>query len=155
MEIKKVVEKNIIYNKKAGFEYIFEQKFEAGIQLKGTEVKSLREGKCNISEAYIIEQNNEIFIKNMNISHFKHGNIHNHEPLRMRKLLLHKKEIEKIKRAIKEKGITVVPIRLYFKGSLIKVEIAIAKGKKLYDKRESIKERETEKNIERELRSKY
>jgi len=155
MENKKIVEKNIIYNKKANFEYIFEQKFEAGIQLTGTEVKSLRDGKCSISESYIIEQNNEIFIKNMNISQFKHGNIHNHEPLRMRKLFLHKKEIEKIKRAIKEKGITVVPIRLYFKNNLIKVEIAIAKGKKLYDKRESIKEKDVKKNIERELKKRY
>ncbi|HOJ64248.1 MAG TPA: SsrA-binding protein SmpB [Spirochaetota bacterium] len=150
---KKDIEKTIIYNKKANFEYIFLDKFESGIQLKGTEVKSLREGKCSIGEAYIIEQGNEIFIKNMNISHFKHGNINNHDPLRLRKLLLHKKEIEKIKRAIKEKGTTVVPIRLYFKGSLVKVEIAIAKGKKLYDKRETIKERETKKHIAREMKT--
>ncbi|HNZ27216.1 MAG TPA: SsrA-binding protein SmpB [Spirochaetota bacterium] len=146
--------KNIITNKKAFFEYEVLETYEAGIQLLGTEVKSIRDGRCNIAESYVIEDNNELFIKSLNISPYKNGNINNHDPLRKRKILLHRKEISKIIRAVKEKGITVIPIKIYLLGSLIKVEIAICRGKKLYDKREAIKEKDNKKNIQRELRSK-
>ena len=148
-------EKIIANNKKAKFEYTILDTLEAGIILLGTEVKSLREGRCSLSEGYITEENGELFLKNVNISAYKHGNINNHEPLRKRKLLLHNKEIGKIIKNIKEKGITVIPLKLYFKGSLIKIEIGICKGKKLYDKRETIKERDTKKSIEREMKKKY
>ena len=144
--------KVIANNKKARFEYIIIDKYEAGVSLLGTEVKSLRDGKCSIQEGYIIEQNGELFLKNVNISEYKHGNINNHKPLRLRKLLLHKKEIYKIIKSIKEKGITVIPTKIYFKGSLVKIEVAVCKGKKLYDKRETIKDRENKKNIEREMK---
>ena len=140
--------KIIAKNKKARFEYSILESFEAGIQLLGTEVKSLREGRCSIAEGYITEEHGELFIKNVNIPAYKHGNINNHEPIRKRKILLHKKEIEKIIKSIKEKSITVIPLKFYFKGSIVKVEIAISKGKKLYDKRETIKDRDSKKAIE-------
>ncbi len=148
-------EKIIANNKKARFEYSILEKIETGIQLLGTEVKSLREGKCSIAEGYVTEDNGELFLKNVNITPYKHGNINNHEPLRKRKLLLHKKEIKKVIRNIKESGITVIPLKFYFKSSLIKVEIGICKGKKLFDKRETIKERDTKKTIEREMKKQY
>lgn len=144
--------KQIVYNKKATYEYQIIEKYEAGIMLVGTEVKSLRQGKCSIHEGYIINQGNELFLKNVNIPHYKHGNINNHDPLRMRKLLLHKKEISALIRSIKEKGTTVIPLKLYFKDSLIKLEIAVGKGKKLHDKRESIKERDTKRMLSREMK---
>ena len=148
-------EKIIANNKKARFEYSILDSLEAGIQLVGTEVKSLREGRCSIGEGYVTEENGELFLKNVNISAYKHGNINNHAPLRKRKLLLHTKEIKKIIKNIKEKGITVIPLKFYFKDSLIKVEIGICKGKKIYDKRETIKERDTKKTIEREMKKKF
>ena len=145
-------EKIITINKKARFEYSIIDTKEAGIQLVGTEVKSLRGGNCSIAEGYVIDENGELFLKNVNISAYKHGNINNHDPLRKRKLLLHNREITRIIKYIKEKGITVIPLKFYFKDSLIKVEIGICKGKKLYDKRENIKERDTKKAIEREMK---
>ena len=148
-------EKIIANNKKVRFEYSILDTLEAGIQLVGTEVKSLREGKCSIGEGYITEENGELFLKNVNIAAYTHGNINNHDPLRKKKLLLHNKEIRRIIKNIKEKGITVIPLKFYFKGSIIKVEIGICKGKKLYDKRESIKERDTKKSIEREMKKKF
>ena len=147
-------EKIITTNKYAYYEYEILEKLECGIMLVGTEVKSLREGRCNIKEAYVIEENKELFIKHFNISEYKHGNINNHEPLRKRKLLLHKKEIERLTRFIKEKGVTVIPTKIYFKGSIIKIEIAVGRGKKLYDKRETIKNRDNEREIKREMRNK-
>lgn len=147
--------KVISSNKKARFEYEILDSYEAGIELVGTEVKSIRDGRCSLSEGYVIEENGELFLKNVNINIYKHGNINNHDPLRKRKLLMHKKEIFKINKNVKEKGVTVIPLKLYFKGSLVKLEIAICKGKKLYDKREKIKERETKKTIEREVKKKY
>jgi len=147
--------KNIIINKKARFDYEILESIEAGIMLLGTEVKSMRAGKCNIAEGYIVEENGELFLKNVNISAYSHGNINNHDPLRKRKLLAHKKEIIKIVKSIKEKGITVIPLKFYFKESLIKVEVGICKGKKLYDKRESIKERDDKKNIDRQMKKNY
>ena len=117
--------------------------------ITGTEVKSLREGKVNMQEAYGRIINDEAWIINSHINEYKFGNINNHEPLRTRKLLLNKKEIRKIKQELQEKGLTLVPLKMYFKGSLVKMEIGIARGKKLYDKRESIKKREMERNLSR------
>ncbi|MEO6695844.1 MAG: SsrA-binding protein SmpB [Ignavibacteria bacterium] len=141
--------KIIATNRKANFEYSILNKFESGIVLTGTEVKSVRDSKVNIQEAYGRLNNNEVWLINSNISEYKYGNINNHEPLRNRKLLLNKREIRKIKQDLQEKGLTLVPLKVYFKGSLIKVEIGIAKGKKLYDKRESIKKREVERKLSR------
>ncbi len=144
--------KQIVYNKKASFEYEIVTKYEVGIVLVGTEVKSLRQGKCSISEAYIIEKDGELFIKGMNIPEYTHGNINNHEAVRMRKLILHKKEIREILRAINEKGSTAIPISVYFKESLVKMNIAVAKGKKLYDKRESIRDRDNKRTLDRVMK---
>ncbi|OHD08781.1 MAG: SsrA-binding protein [Spirochaetes bacterium GWC1_27_15] len=144
--------KVVSFNKKANFEYEILDTIEAGIILCGTEVKSIRQGKCSLNEGYIVEENGELYMKNVNISQYNYGNINNHEPLRKRKLLLHKMEIVKLIRSIKEKGITIIPIKIYFKGSLIKVAIAICKGKKLYDKRESMKDKDSKRQIEREMK---
>ena len=141
--------KVITTNRKANFEYEILNKYEAGIVIKGTEVKSLREGKVNLQESYGRIINDEVWIVNSHINEYKYGNINNHEPTRNRKLLLNKREIRKIKQQLQEKGLTLVPLKIYFKGSLVKVEIGIARGKKLYDKRESIKKRDIERNLSR------
>jgi len=141
--------KIIATNRKANFEYLILNKYESGIVLTGTEVKSLRDSKVNIQDSYGRLINNEVWLINSNISEYKYGNINNHEPLRNRKLLLNKREIRKVKQELQEKGLTLVPLKIYFKGSLIKVEIGIAKGKKLFDKRESIKKREVERKLSR------
>lgn len=141
--------KIIATNRKANFEYEILTRYEAGIVITGTEVKSLREGKVNLQDAYGRIINDEAWIVNSHINEYKFGNINNHEPLRNRKLLLNKKEIRKIRQMLQEKGLTLVPLKIYFKGSLVKVEIGIAKGKKLYDKRESIKKREVERKLGR------
>ncbi|MEP7145775.1 MAG: SsrA-binding protein SmpB [bacterium] len=141
--------KVIATNRKANFEYEILGRYEAGMVITGTEVKSLREGKVNMQEAYGRIINNEVWILNSHINEYKFGNINNHEPLRTRKLLLNKKEIRKIKQELQEKGLTLVPLKMYFKGSLVKMEIGIARGKKLYDKRESIKKREVERKLSR------
>lgn len=141
--------KVITTNRKANFEYEILNKYEAGIVIKGTEVKSLREGKVNLQESYGRIINDEVWIINSHINEYKYGNINNHEPARNRKLLLNKREIRKIKQQLQEKGLTLVPLKIYFKGSLVKVEIGIARGKKLYDKRESIKKRDIERNLSR------
>ena len=141
--------KQIVYNKKANFEYEILEKYEAGIVLQGTEVKSIKAGKCSITEAYLIDKDEELFIKGMNISEYKQGNIHNHDPLRIRKLLLHRKEIREILRGITEKGNTAVPLAVFLKDSLVKVTIALVKGKKLYDKRETIRDRDNKRELDR------
>lgn len=141
--------KIIASNRKANFEYLILSKYEAGMVLFGTEVKSLREARVNIQDAYGKITNDEVWLVNANINEYKFGNINNHDPLRNRKLLLNKREIRKIKQELQEKGLTLVPLKIYFKGSKIKIEIGIAKGKKLYDKRESIKKREVERNLSR------
>ncbi len=141
--------KQIVFNKKANFEYEILEKYEAGIVLQGTEVKSIKAGKCSIGEAYLIDKDEELFIKGMNISEYRQGNIHNHEPLRVRKLLLHKKEIREILRGINEKGSTAVPLAVFLKDSLVKVTIALVKGKKLYDKRETIRDRDNKRELDR------
>lgn len=135
----KETRKLIANNKKAWHDYFIEEKYEAGIELVGTEVKSVRQGHCSIKEAFIrIDKNNEVQIYGMHINPYEKGNIFNKDPLRVRKLLLHKYEIRKLIGKMNQKGYTLVPLSVYFKGSLIKVEIALAKGKKLYDKRQDI-----------------
>ncbi len=145
--------KIICTNKKANFEYFILERYEAGIKLKGTEIKSIREGKCNINDAYIIMKNNRPYLLNMHISKYDHGNIFNHEETRTRELLLHKHEAIKLANKIKLDGLTLVALRAYFEGSLVKIEIGIARGKKLEDKRETIKERDSKRNIERDLKN--
>ena len=141
-------------NKKAYFDYFIEDKYEAGLVLHGTEVKSIRMGKCSIKEAYIQIQNGEVFINNMNITPYEKGNIFNRDPLRVKKLLLHKSEIRKMKGKIAEKGYTLVPLKVYIKGDLIKVEIGLARGKKLYDKRQDIAKKDQRREVEREFKVK-
>lgn len=139
-------------NKKANFNYQILEKLEAGIVLSGTEVKSIRLSKVSIKESYIRIIRDEIFIMQMNISEYEKGNINNKESTRVRKLLLHKKEIEKLKRETKEKGLAIVPLSVYSNSKHIKVEIALAKGKKEYDKRETLKRKEIDMNIKREIK---
>lgn len=130
--------KVIANNKKAYHDYFIEETYEAGIVLAGTEVKSIRQGSCSVKESFIKIKNNEAFIWNMHINPYDHGNIFNKDPLRTRKLLLHKKEINKLIGETTQKGYTLVPLRVYIKGSLVKVEIGLARGKKLHDKRQDI-----------------
>ena len=145
--------KIVCQNKKAFHDYSIEETIEAGIQLLGTEVKSLRDGKANLKDSYVLIKNAEIFLFNCHISPYSHGNIMNHDPLRTRKLLLHRKEIERIRGKALQKGFTLIPLKIYFKGSYAKVEIGLAKGKRLYEKRETIKEREAKRTIERAMKS--
>ena len=144
--------KMIANNKKAYHDYFILDKFEAGISLHGTEVKSLRMGKCSIKEAFVRIENGEVFIYGMHISPYEKGNIFNKDPLRVRKLLLHKSEINKLIGKTKEKGITIMPLKVYFKGSLVKVEIGIAKGKKLYDKRQDIAKKDQQREAQRDFK---
>lgn len=143
--------KLIANNKKARFDYFIEDSYEAGISLAGTEVKSLRMGKCSIKEAFVKVEDGEVFIYNMHISPYEKGNIFNKDPLRVRKLLLHRHEINKLQGQMQQKGYTIVPLEVYLKGSLVKVQIGLARGKKLYDKRQDIakkdQRREAEKNF--------
>ena len=147
--------KLIANNKKAYHDYFIDDKWEAGIELFGTEVKSIRMGKCSIKEAFIrIDKNNEVMIYGMHISPYERGNIFNKDPLRVRKLLLHKYEIRKLIGKIDQKGYALVPLQVYFKGSKIKVQIALAKGKKLYDKRQDIAKKDQRRAAEREFKVK-
>ena len=135
-------EKLIASNRKAYHDYFILQKFEAGIALTGTEVKSLREGKAQLKDSYVHFENGEAFLFDAHISPYSHGNRENHDPERRRKLLLHRNEIDKLFGQVMEKGLTIVPLRLYFKGGKVKAEIAVVRGKKLYDKRAAEKKRE-------------
>ena len=144
--------KLIANNKKAYHEYFLEEKYEAGIALHGTEVKSLRMGNCSIKESFIKIENDEVIIYQMHISPYEKGNIFNRDPLRPKKLLMHKAEINKLKAKIAEKGYTLVPVEVYFKGSLVKVQIALAKGKKLYDKRADIAKKDMRREAERDFK---
>ena len=139
--------KIICQNKKASFEYFLLDKYEAGIKLKGTEIKSIRAGKCNINDAYVIMKNNRPYILNMFIAKYDNGNIFNHDELRTRELLMHKHECIKLSNKIKLEGLTLVATKAYFEGSLVKIEVCLAKGKKLTDKRETIKKRDMERNM--------
>ena len=142
----------IANNKKARHEYFLDEFYEAGIELAGTEVKSLRMGKCSIKEAWVRIQNGEDFLYQMHISPYEKGNLFNRDPLRPRKLLLHKAQIRKLEQQIKTKGYTIVPVRVYFKKSLAKVEIALARGKKLYDKRADLARRDQERQAQKEFK---
>lgn len=145
-------QKLIANNKKAYHDYFIEEKYEAGISLAGTEVKSLRMGRCSIKEAFIRIEHDEVFVYNMHISPYEKGNIFNKDPLRVRKLLLHRQEIRKIQGHITQKGYTIVPLSVYFSGSLVKVEIGLAKGKKLYDKRQDIAKKDQRREAERKFK---
>lgn len=145
--------KIIAQNRKAFHDYHIEEKCEAGIALVGTEVKSAREGRANLKESYVLIKDGEAFLLNCHISPYKHGNIMNHEPLRTRKLLLHKKEILKLQAKTAQKGYSLIPLKLYVKGPHIKVEIGLAKGKRQYEKRETIKQKEADREIARAIRS--
>jgi len=142
-----------ILNRKARFDYEILDTFEAGIELTGTEIKSIRLGNANIKDCYGIVKNGEVFLLNMYIKEYAEGNIFNHEETRTRKLLLHKKEILKLRDAIERDGYTLIPLKLYFKGNLAKIELGIARGKKNYDKREAIKERDIKRNIAKEFKN--
>ena len=144
----------IANNKKAYHDYFIEDTYEAGIELAGTEVKSMRMGKCSIKESFIQIDRGEVFVYGMHISPYEKGNIFTKDPLRTRKLLLHQYEIRKIAGKIAEKGYTLVPLKVYFKGSLVKVEVGIAKGKKLYDKRQDIAKKDQKREAEREFKVK-
>ena len=150
----KETKKLIANNKKVYHDYFLEETYEAGIALAGTEVKSLRMGKGSIKEAFIHIENGEVIIYGMHVSPYEKGNIFNKDPLRVRKLLLHKSEIRKLIGKMNQKGYTLVPLSVYFKGSLIKVEIALAKGKKLYDKRQDIAKKDQRRAAEREFKIK-
>ncbi len=139
-------------NKKAWHDYFIEDKYEAGIELHGTEVKSIRQGHCSIKEAFIRVERGEVFIYGMHVSPYEKGNIFNKDPLRVRKLLLHRSEIRKLVGKMAQKGYTLLPLQVYFKGSHIKVEIALSKGKKLYDKREDIAKKDQRRAAERDFK---
>ena len=145
--------KLIANNKKAYHDYFIEDTYEAGISLHGTEVKSLRMGRCSVKEAFIRIEKGEVYVYNMHIAAYEKGNIFNKDPLRVRKLLLHKREIRKIEGQIAQKGYTVVPLSVYFSGSLVKVEIGLAKGKKLYDKRQDIAKKDQRREAERKFKN--
>ena len=142
----------IANNKKAYHDYFIEETYEAGIALHGTEVKSLRMGKCSIKESFVRIENEEVYIYGMHIIPYEKGNIFNRDPLRVKKLLLHKSEIRKMKGKIAEKGYTLVPLKVYFNRSLVKVEIGLAKGKKLYDKRQDIAKKDQRREAERDFK---
>ena len=142
----------IANNKKAYHDYFIEETYEAGIALHGTEVKSLRMGKCSIKESFIRIENEEVYIYGMHISPYEKGNIFNKDPLRVKKLLLHKVEIRKLRAKIAEKGYTLVPLKVYFNNSLVKVEIGLAKGKKLFDKRQDIAKKDQRREAERDFK---
>jgi SsrA-binding protein len=146
-------EKLIASNKKAFHDYHVLDKLEAGLELTGTEVKSLREGLANLKDSYVTFKNGEAFLFGAHISPYTHGNRENHDPERTRKLLLHRREIDKLHVQVAEKGLTVVPLRLYFKGNRVKAEIGVVRGKKLYDKRETEKRREAEREAAAALKS--
>lgn len=144
--------RQVANNKKAYHDYFIEEKYETGIVLHGTEVKSLRMGKCSVKEAFIRIENGEVFVYGMHISPYEKGNIFNKDPLRVRKLLLHRSQIKKLTGGIAEKGYTIVPLSVYFKNGLCKVEIGLAKGKKLYDKRDTIAKKDQRREAERDFK---
>ena len=145
--------KLVANNKKAYHDYFIEEKYEAGIELFGTEVKSIRQGKCSIKEAYVNIDNGEAFVEGMNISPYEKGNISNREPLRKRRLLLHKREIMKLAGQVQAKGYTLMPLQVYFKNGRVKIEIGLARGKKLYDKRDDLKKKALKRETERDFRN--
>lgn len=147
--------KLVANNKKAYHDYFIDEKFECGIELFGTEVKSIRMGKCSIKEAFVRIERGEVFIFGMHVNPYEKGNIFNKDPLRPKKLLLHRFEIDKLEGKIREKGYTLIPLQVYFKGSLAKLEIGLARGKKLYDKRQDIAKKDQKREVEREYKEKF
>jgi SsrA-binding protein len=146
-------EKSICQNKTARLNYYIDDTFEAGIVLVGTEVKSLREGRANLKDSYAIVKDEEVYLHELHISPYTHGNRYNHDPLRVRKLLLHKREISRLYGKSRERGLTLVPLKMYFKNGKVKVEIGVGRGKKLHDKREDMKLKEDRRDIERAFRA--
>jgi len=144
--------KAVIRNKRAYHDYFIEDTVEAGIVLQGTEVKSLREGKANLQDSYVAVKDGEVFLLNCHISPYSHGNIANHEPMRTRKLLLSRREIDRLAGRVVRKGYSLVPLKLYFKGPYAKVEVGLARGKKLFEKRETLKEKEARREIDRAVK---
>ena len=144
--------KIVCQNRKAYHDYQIQETSEAGIALLGTEVKSLREGKANLRDSYVIIKDNEVLLLNCHIGQYSHGNIMNHDPLRTRKLLLHRKEIDRLRGKAATKGFTLIPLKMYFKGSFAKIEIGLAKGKRFFEKREAIKEKEAKLEITRAMK---
>lgn len=147
-----MAEKLICNNKKAFHDYFIEEKLEAGLVLQGTEVKSLRAGKANLNDAFMLVRDGEAFLHNLHISPYEFGNRQNHQPDRNRKLLLHRKQIDRLYGRIREQGYSIVPLRMYFKDGLVKVEIGLAKGKKLYDKREDMKKKDSQRELSHALK---
>ena len=152
MAEKKEAQKLIANNKKAYHDYFIEETYEAGVALHGTEVKSMRLGKCSIKESFIRIENGEVFVYGMHVSPYEKGNIFNKDPMRVKKLLMHRYEINKLAGKIAEKGYTLVPLQVYFREGKVKVEIGLAKGKKLYDKRDSIAKKDQRRELEREFK---
>ena len=146
--------KVVAKNSKAYHDYFIEDKYEAGIELAGTEVKSIRQGHVNLKDSFCIVKDGQMHVHGMHISPYEKGNIFNKDPLRVRKLLLHRHEINKIEGKLQEKGLTLVPLKVYFKGSLVKVEVGVARGKKLYDKRQDIAKKDQRREAEREFKVK-
>ncbi|UCH79585.1 MAG: SsrA-binding protein SmpB [Nitrospiraceae bacterium] len=146
------MEQTVTKNRKAYHDYFIQESYEAGIALLGTEVKSLRDGRANLKDSYAVIKNGEAFLLNCHISPYSHGNMQNHDPVRTRKLLFHKKEISKLWGKTSQQGLTLIPLRIYFKDGKAKVEIGVAKGKRQYEKRDSVKEREAKREIERHLK---
>ena len=144
--------KVITVNRAAYHDYFVERTIEAGISLVGTEIKSIREGKANLRGAYAIVRNGEVWLENAHIAVYEHGNRYNHDPIRNRKLLLHRREIEQLQAKVAQKGLTLIPLKLYLKGGKAKIEIGLCRGKKLYDKREAIAERDMKRDLERVIR---
>jgi len=144
--------KIISVNRQAYHDYFVERTIEAGISLVGTEIKSIRDGKVNLRGSYAIARNGEIWLENAHIAVYEHGNRYNHEPLRNRKLLLHRREIEQLQAKVATKGLTLIPLKLYLKGGKAKIELGLCRGKKLYDKREAIAERDVKREMERVIR---
>lgn len=147
--------KRIADNRKARHDYFIEEELEAGIELFGTEVKSIRAGACNLRDAFCAVKDGELFAHNVHISPYEHGNIHNRDPLRPKRLLLHRREIEKLRRSAERDGYTIIPLNIYLKGPRVKITVALARGKKLYDKRESEKEREVKRDMDRVKRDQH
>ena len=151
MTTEAVEEKNVVTNRRARHEYFILESYEAGLALKGTEVKSLRARSANLQDGYVMVRRGEFWLVGMHVSPFEKGNINNHDPLRDRKLLLHRKEIRKLTASLQEKGLALIPLRVYFKKNVAKVEIGLCRGKKFFDKRETIKKREVERQIRRDF----
>jgi len=147
--------KNVVMNRKARHEYEIIDTYEAGIELKGTEVKSIRQGRMNINDSYCYIESGEIFLENAHVSPYEQGNIFNVDPLRKRRLLMHKREILRLFSQVKEKGFSLIPLRIYLKNSNIKVEVALCRGKKLYDKREASAKRDAQRQMDRALKGSY